>query len=132
MSLVEETAWPPTEVIVSPAVRPALAAAEPDRAPAMVTPLLVPLPLVPLPSPWLPNPPKPLPSPNPPNPPESPEPLPELLPPVSMPRKAVAPMWMTEDALPAYRLRYAWFLGPAALLFATDMLLGRRRKPAPP
>src|SRR5438132_571457 len=53
MSVAEETVWPSTEVIVSPSVRPALAAGEPDRAPAMVTPLLVPLPLplVPLPSP---------------------------------------------------------------------------------
>jgi Ca-activated chloride channel family protein len=36
-----------------------------------------------------------------------------------------------EDVLPAYRLRYAWFLGPAALLLATEMLLGRRRKTTP-
>ena len=49
MSVVEETVWPPSEVIVSPEVRPALSAGDPDRAPAMVTPLLVPLPLLPLP-----------------------------------------------------------------------------------
>src|SRR5437773_1262499 len=78
MSLVEETVWPATEVIVSPAVRPALAAAEPDRAPAMVTPLLVPLPL---PSPCPPKRPKPA------KPPESPEPLPS----VSLRRQAGGP-----------------------------------------
>jgi Ca-activated chloride channel family protein len=38
----------------------------------------------------------------------------------------------TEDALPAYRLRYAWFFGPAALLFAAEMLPGRRRKTTSP
>jgi len=32
--------WPPSEVIVSPAVRPALAAAEPDSAPATAAPVL--------------------------------------------------------------------------------------------
>ena len=47
----------------------------------MVTP-------VPEPVPWPPNPPNPS------------EPLPELLPVVSMPRKAVSPIWTVEDPLP--------------------------------
>src|SRR5262249_52098322 len=56
MSVAEETDWPATEVIVSPSVRPALSAGEPDRVPEMVAPLLA---LLPLPSPW-PKPPNPL------------------------------------------------------------------------
>lgn len=34
-----------------------------------------------------------------------------------------------EDALPVYQQRYAWFLGPALLLLAAEMLLGRGKKP---
>lgn len=34
----EATAWPPTDVIVSPEARPAPAAGEPERTPSMVAP----------------------------------------------------------------------------------------------
>lgn len=38
---------------------------------------------------------------------------------------------MTEDALPAYRQRYAWFFGIAFFFLAAEMMLGRNPKKEP-
>jgi Ca-activated chloride channel family protein len=37
----------------------------------------------------------------------------------------------TEDALPVYQQRYAWFLGPALLFLALEMVIGRLRRGGP-
>jgi mycofactocin radical SAM maturase len=79
MLLAVEIDRPPTAVIVSPAVRPARAIGDLGTVPAMVTPDVLPR----------------LDAPNP------PIPLPEALDgAISRPRKAVAPMWISEVVVP--------------------------------
>jgi hypothetical protein len=100
-ALGEDTAWPFSEVMTSPSVSPLSCAGELVTTEHTNAPdeLLLPEPC-PLPPP-LPKPPPPKPDPEPPKP---PPPVLSLLHvdwATSTPRKAVAPMWTVEEAVPA-------------------------------
>src|ERR1700677_3430240 len=116
---------PPSEVIVSPSARPALAAGSPATTPSISTPLVVePEPDVPDPDPEPPEPYPPYPRPPDPRPPEPhppapppPKPVLSLLPSeTDTPRKAVAPMWMAVDPSPAT----IWFASDSASLIGME------------
>src|SRR5580693_9625505 len=83
MAVPESTEVTPTAVTTSPAVSPSAAAGVPATAPAISTPAVpVLVPPVPMPVPVLPV-------------------LPVLVSAISMPRNAVVPMWMVDEASPA-------------------------------